>query len=167
MTSLNKGRLRKAAYIEELAEAIKDAKPYYADSGAKLRGLNSRINQFPKSPGVYLILRKVELPDKGYQTKGVNTKFPLVLYVGKTTAKRTIRERLHDHFGRIIMSYQGSQFRKFLYQVIQNEEALKTVLWSDSTLIACVPIEASDEVIDYVENLAIQVFKPRFNIKDR
>jgi hypothetical protein len=44
---------------------------------------------------------------------------------------------------------------------------VKRILWSKDTLIACIEIEEGDEVIDYVENLAIQVFQPRFNIKDR
>ena len=65
------------------------------------------------------------------------------------------------------LNFQGSQFRKFLMQVCQDTETVKRILWSENTLIASVSIDDSDEVIDYVENLAIRAFQPRFNIKDR
>jgi hypothetical protein len=122
---------------------------------------------FPNKPGVYVILRRVALPDTDYTTRGVNTQAPLVLYVGKTTSRRPIRKRLADHFGGEKPNYQGSQFKKFLFQVCQDHDAVKRILWSPDTLVAAVAIEEGDEVIDYVENLAIQVFQPRFNIKDR
>lgn len=56
-----------------------------------------------------------------------------------------------------------SYFRGNAYNI----EAVKRILWSENTLIASVPINDSDEVIDFVENLAIRVFQTRFNIKDR
>jgi hypothetical protein len=159
--------ISKSHYIESLARSIKEALPYYENSEIKLRGGASNINHFPNAPGVYLILRRVNHACQDYTMRGVNTVTPLVLYVGKTTAKRTIRKRLADHFGGKKMNYQGSQFRKFLYQVCQDDATVKRILWSENTLIACVEIEGNDEVIDYVENLAIQVFQPRFNVKDR
>lgn len=65
------------------------------------------------APDIYVLLRRVNFPDRDYTTRGVNTQTPLVMYVGKTTAKRSIKERLNDHFGGNKMNYQGSQFRKF------------------------------------------------------
>ena len=112
-------------------------------------------------------MRKVKIASQDYTTKGINTKTPIVLYVGKTTSRRSIRDRLRDHFGGHKLNFQGSQFRKFLMQVCQDIEAVKRILWSENTLIASVPINDTDEVIDFVENLAIRVFQPRFNIKDR
>ena len=124
-------------------------------------------NKFPNHPGVYVIMRKV-LPKDGYRYKGIETiESPLILYVGKTTAKRSIKARLVDHFGGLKPNYQSSQFRKFIYQVCQDDEAVKNIVWSENTLIATVSIEEPDEVIDCVEKLAMQVFRPRFNIKDR
>ena len=145
----------KAHYIEELSRKIKTAKPYYVDSNAKLIGGKSKIHNFPNQPGVYLIMRKVDLPHKDYTTEGVNTQSPLVIYVGKTTTRRTIKRRLADHFGGIKLSYQGSQFRKFIFQICQDHEVVKSILWSKDTLIACVPIPEGDEVIDTVEKLAM------------
>lgn len=162
-----KKSLKFAHYIEELSRSIAHAKPYYVDSEAKLKGENSKVNSFSNSPGLYIILRRVDLPDDDYTTKGVNTKSPLVLYVGKTTSKRAVKDRLKDHFAGIKFSYQGSQFRKFLFQIVQDTDVVKKILWSKDTLIAIVEINEDDDVIDYVENLAIQDFKPRFNIKDR
>jgi len=164
---MRKSLVDKAHYIEKLASAIEDAKPYFVDSESKIRTGKSKTNKFPKKPGIYLILRRVNLEDKDYTTKGINTKSPLILYVGKTTSRRNINERLKDHFGGNKLNFQGSQFRKFLMQVCQDEEVVKKILWNQDTLIACVPIEEPDEVIDKVENLTIQVFQPRFNIKDR
>ena len=69
----------KAHYIEELARQIKTAKPYYADSDAKLSGGKSKINNFPNQPGVYLIMRNVDLPHTDYTTEGVNTQSPLII----------------------------------------------------------------------------------------
>jgi hypothetical protein len=162
-----KKSINRAHYIEALANAIPNAKPYYLDSESKLHGVGSKSNKFPIKPGIYLILRRVDLPHTDYTTHGVNTQTPIVLYVGKTTSRRSIKKRLADHFGGNKPNYQGSQFRKFLFQVCQDHEIVKKILWSKDTLIACVEIEEGDEVIDYVENLAIQVFQPRFNIKDR
>lgn len=162
-----KKSVKHAHYIERLAQSISTAIPYHIDPDAKLTGLTSKANIFPNAPGVYLIMRKVDLPDTDYTTRGVNTKAPLILYVGKTTSRRTIKDRLSDHFSGNKLNYQRSQFRKFLYQVCQDHSAVKRILWSANTLIACVPIEEDDVVIDSVEKLAIQVFRPRFNIRDR
>ena len=164
---MRKKALLHAHYVEELARAIVDARPYYLDATAKLEGQPTKANRFPNLPGVYLILRRVNLPDTDYTTRGVNTKSPIVLYVGKTTSRRALKERLKDHFGGIKPNYQGSQFKKFLFQVCQDHDAVRRILWSPDTLVATVAIEEGDEVIDYVENLAMQVFQPRFNIKDR
>lgn len=155
-------------YVEELARSIsKNPQPYYEDSDARLNGEHSPINDFPSTPGVYVIMRKV-LSKDGYQYKGVETiESPLILYVGKTTSKRSIKARLSDHFGGKKPNYQSSQFRKFLYQICQDDEGVRNILWSANTLIATVSIEEADEVIDCVEKLAMQVFRPRFNIKDR
>jgi hypothetical protein len=155
-------------YVEQLSRSIaENAMPYFADSLARLNGESSRINKFPNHPGVYVIMRKV-LPKDGYRYKGIETiESPLILYVGKTTAKRSIKARLVDHFGGLKPNYQSSQFRKFIYQVCQDDEAVKNIVWSENTLIATVSIEEPDEVIDCVEKLAMQVFRPRFNIKDR
>jgi len=73
--------------VEDLARAITEARPYYVDSKAKLAGRSSRSNKFPNEPGVYIILRHVNLPVDDYRMKGVNTKSPLVLYVGKGTER--------------------------------------------------------------------------------
>lgn len=164
---MNKSEKEKSHYIEKLALEIKNAKPYYVDSASKLIGMKTPTNQFPKKPGVYLILRRVQMESGDYTRKGLNTKSPMVLYVGKTFARRNIKDRLKDHFGGKRLNFQGSQFRKFLMQVCQDEEMVKKILWSENTLIVTVPIEEPDEVIDFVENLVIRVFQPRFNIKNR
>jgi hypothetical protein len=52
-------------------------------------------------------------------------------------------------------------------QLIQDEAEVQRFLWSPNTLIACVPVKEGDDVISAVEKLAMQVFLPRFNIKDR
>ena len=70
-------------YIEELARNIPEAKPYFKDSPGKLEGEGSKANSFPNQPGVYLILRRVNLPDNDYTTRGVNTKSPIVIMLGK------------------------------------------------------------------------------------
>jgi hypothetical protein len=44
---------------------------------------------------------------------------------------------------------------------------VKRILWSRDPLIACIEIEEGDEAINYVEELAIQVVEPIFNIKGR
>lgn len=164
---MNVNAVRLSHYIESLAHAFADAKPYYVDGAARCLGQPSAANSFPRRPGVYAILRRVRIPDNDYTTRGVNTHSPLVLYVGKTTSRRSLSQRLADHFGGMKSNYQGSQFRKFLFQVVQDHEIVKRILWSNDTLIACAIVEEGDEVIDYVENLAIQALHPRFNIKDR
>ena len=157
-----------AHYIESLARSISSSKPYYIDNQARFTKRQSKANIFPSKPGVYLILRYVNLPDIDYTTRGVNTKSPLILYVGRTTSKRSIKARLNDHFsGGKRLSYQGSQFRKFLYQLCQDHDMVKKILWSDSTRIASVVVEEEDQIIEAVENLAIQIFKPRFNVVGR
>ena len=42
-----KKEIKKSHYIEKLASAIKVAKPYFIDSESKLKGKNSKINDFP------------------------------------------------------------------------------------------------------------------------
>jgi hypothetical protein len=165
--NMRKRRLEASGYIEKLADNLKNALPYYEDGEARLRGEKSKKNKFPKGPGVYVILRKCDIPEIDYRYKGLKTKNPLAIYVGKTTSRRTIAQRLGDHFGNTKPNFQGSQFVKFLMQIVQDEAEVKRILWSSDTLIACVPIEGGDEVIDAVEKLAMQVFVPRFNIKDR
>jgi len=86
------------------------------------------------------------------------------MYVGKSG---NLRDRMRQHFGGSKPNYQGSQFVKFLYQICQDEEVVARILTSPDTLIAHVVIEEGEEVVDFVENLAMQVFQPRFNIKDR
>jgi hypothetical protein len=51
--------------------------------------------------------------------------------------------------------------------IVQDETAVKRIIWSPLTLIACVAISEGDQVLEAVERLAMQVFSPRFNIKDR
>ena len=58
---MKKKAITVAYYIEALARDIKEAKPYYADSDAKIKGNVSKTNSFPNKPGVYIILRKVNL----------------------------------------------------------------------------------------------------------
>jgi hypothetical protein len=48
----------------------------------------------------------------------------------------------------------------------QDEEVVTRILATPDTLIAHVAIEEGFEVVDLVETLAMQVFQPRFNIKD-
>lgn len=164
---MRRRNLKVSRYIEELARNIKNALPYYEDGQARLRGEKSRKNEFPKEPGVYVILRKCDIPEVDYRYKGLATKSPLALYVGKTTARRTIAQRLGDHFGNKKPNFQGSQFIKFLMQIVQDEAEVLRILWSSDTLVACVPITEGDDVIAAVEKLAMQVFAPRFNIKHR
>jgi hypothetical protein len=164
---VRKRSLEASGYIEQLANNIKNALPYYEDGGARLRGEKSRKNKFPREPGVYIILRKCDIQEINYRYKGIARKSPLALYVGKTTTRRTIARRLRDHFGNEKPNFHGSQFVKFLMQIIQDEDGVNRFLWFPNTLIACVPIEGGDDVIDAVEKLAMHVFQPRFNIKDR
>jgi hypothetical protein len=165
--TVRKRRLKASRYVEELARNLKKALPYYEDGLAKLQGEKSRKNKFPNDPGVYAILRKSDIPEINYRYKGLSTKSPIAIYVGKATSKRTIAKRLSDHFGGNKLNFQGSQFVKFLMQLIQDEAEVQRFLWSPNTLIACVPVKEGDDVISAVEKLAMQVFLPRFNIKDR
>ena len=116
---MKRAALPNARYIEELARTIPTAQPYYADGAARLAGKESKVNPFPNKPGVYLVLRRVALPDTDYSTRGVNTQTPLVLYVGKTTSRRALKQRLADHFGGTSPNYQGSQFRKCAFHAIR------------------------------------------------
>ena len=164
---VRKRRIKASGYVEKLARNLKKALPYYEDGLAKLQGEKSRKNKFPNDPGVYVILRKCDIPEINYRYKGLSTKSPIAIYVGKATSKRTIAKRLSDHFGGTKLNFQGSQFVKFLMQLIQDEGEVQRFLWSPNTLIACVPVKEGDDVINAVEKLAMQVFLPRFNIKDR
>jgi hypothetical protein len=141
---VRKSRLKASGYVEKLAGNLKKA-----------------------YPGVYVILRKSDIPEINYRYKGLSTKSPIAIYVGKATSRRTIAKRLSDHFGGTKLNFQGSQFVKFLMQLIQDEGEVQRFLWSPNTLIACVPVKEGDDVISAVEKLAMQVFLPRFNIKDR
>ena len=161
-----KKELKHAHYIEKLARAIDEALPYWEDSDARLRGERSKRNLFPKGPGVYVILRRVNVRG-GRRVQEANAVSPLVLYVGKTTSRRAVKDRLSDHFGGGKPNYGGSQFTKFLFQLCQDDESVQRILWSKDMLIAAVEIKEGDPVIDAVERLAMQVFKPRFNVKDR
>jgi hypothetical protein len=154
-------------YVETLVLSFADARPYFVDPNAKKNGQASKVSKFPNGAGVYAILRRVNLAEDDYTMYGVNTQSPIVLYVGKTTSRRSIAKRLADHFGGEKPNYQRSQFRKFLYQICQDHEAVKHILWSHDTLIATVEVPEGDEVISIVERLAMQVLQPRFNIKDR
>ena len=73
---------------------------------------------------------------------------------------------MSQHFCSKKANYQGSQFRKFLFQVQQDPEMIDHILSSKETVIAYGVIEEDEAVIDIVEKLAMQVFQPRFNIKD-
>jgi hypothetical protein len=61
---------------------------------------------------------------------------PMMLFV-KTIDQTTAT----DHFGGNKPNYQGSQSRKFLFQICQDDEAVKRILWSRDPLIACIEIE--------------------------
>jgi excinuclease UvrABC nuclease subunit len=141
-----------AHYIETLASRISTAQPYTSGRA------------FPEKPGIYLLLRRVNVRDDTYRTKGVNVGSPLVMYVGKSG---NLRNRMRQHFGGSKPNYQGSQFVKFLFQICQDQEVVTRILTSPDTLIAYVAIEEGEEVVNLVENLAMRVFQPRFNIKDR
>jgi len=47
---VRKRSLVASGYIEQLANNIKNALPYYEDGGARLRGEKSRKNKFPSEP---------------------------------------------------------------------------------------------------------------------
>lgn len=141
-----------AHYIETLASRISTAQPYTSGRA------------FPDKPGIYLLLRRVNVQEDSYRTKGVNLRAPLVIYVGKSG---NLRNRMRQHFGGSKPNYQGSQFVKFLFQICQDHEAVTRILTSPNTLIAHFTIEEGEPVVDLVENLAMRVFQPRFNIKDR
>jgi hypothetical protein len=159
--------IKVAGYIETLASNISLALPYYKHSPLEVGWHACERNSFPSASGVYTIMRRCEIVGDGYRYQGLNPKKPIVLYVGKATKIRSIKNRLRDHFGNREPNFQGSQFVKFLMQVVQDEKMVKEILWSPSTVIACVPVTERDEIIDAVERLAIRVFEPRFNIKDR
>ena len=96
---MRKGKLKASGYVEQLASNMKNALPYYEDGEARLRGEKSRKNKFPNEPGVYVIFRKCDIPEINYRYKGLSTKSPIAIYVGKTTSRRSIAQRLTDHFG--------------------------------------------------------------------
>ena len=151
--------------IVRLRQNVAYARPYRIGNGEG--SAESEAIEFPDSPGIYLILRRCVFPQRGYRFHGVSTRSPVVLYVGKTTPKRTIRRRLHDHFGLARPNYQGSQFAKILLQIIQDEIVVEEILSSRDTLIACLPVSGSNERIDALANAAIEEFKPRFNVRGR
>ena len=159
--------VRASSYIEEIARAITTAKPYFRVSPIGQSWDLRQRNSFPREPGVYLILRKVASTGSGYRYRGLVPINPIVLYVGRTSERRSIDKRLADHFGNREPNFQGSQFVKFLMQVIQDESVVKNILWSQQTLIAAIPITEGEQMLDAVERLAMQVFVPRFNIRDR
>src|SRR5436305_643688 len=109
--------------LRQLRSNISEARPY-----------REAALEYPDAPGVYLILRRCQLPLQGYRYRGVSTRKPVALYVGKTTPRRTIRRRLRDHFGHSEPNYQGSQFAKILLQIIQDESVVQNILWSDDTI---------------------------------
>lgn len=159
--------IQASCYVEMLARSISQANPYFKQSPMECPWEECERNVFPSHPGVYAILRRVSIAGSGYRYAGLNPISPIVLYIGRTSARRSIRQRLRDHFGCKQPNYQGSQFVKFLMQVVQDETAVKRILWSPSTLVACVGVTDGEQVLETVERLAMQVFSPRFNIKDR
>jgi hypothetical protein len=159
--------IKAVSYIEQLARDLSSAKPYFKQSPFEMSWKQCERSSFPLESGVYAILRHCPIQGEGYRYQGLQTKKPIVLYVGKATSASTIRERLGRHFANQEPTYQGSQFVKFLMQIIQDEEAVKRVLWSPQTVVATVPVPEGDLVIDAVERLAIKVLEPRFNIRDR
>jgi excinuclease UvrABC nuclease subunit len=159
--------IKVAGYVEMLVSNLTIALPYFYTSPLDVGWEKCERNSFPSEPGIYAILRRCAIAKEGYRYQGLNPINPIVLYVGKASSVRTIGRRLRDHFGNREPNFQGSQFVKFLMQVVQDEEMVKRLLWSPSTIIACVPVTESDAVISAVERLAIQILEPRFNIKDR
>ncbi len=155
-----------ASYLEQIALAVSDACPYFKQSPLERPWAQCERNAFLKAPGVYTILRKVSVAGVGYRYVGLNAINPVVLYVERTSARRSIRQRFADHFGCQEPNFQGSQFVNFLMQIVQDETAVKRILRSPSTLIACVAFPEDDQVLETIERLATPVFSPRFNIKD-
>jgi hypothetical protein len=107
--TVRKRRLKASRYVEELARNLKKALPYYEDGLAKLQGEKSRKNKFPNDPGVYAILRKSDIPEINYRYKGLSTKSPIAIYVGKATSKRTkcnsskMKQKCKGSCGRLIL----------------------------------------------------------------
>jgi hypothetical protein len=159
--------IRASSYVEQIATALIAAKPYFQVSPSGQSWDLRQRNSFPRQPGIYLILRRVASAGEGYRYHGLIPVNPIVLYVGRTTERRKIEKRLADNFGNSEPNFQGSQFVKFLMQVIQDEPIVKSILWSPQTLIASVPITEGEQMLETVERLAMQVFVPRFNIRDR
>lgn len=163
----SRGMIKVAGYVEMLVSNLAFALPYFYKSPLDVGWEKCERNSFPSESGIYAILRRCPIAKAGYRYQGLSPKNPIVLYVGKASSVRTIKQRLRDHFGNREPNFQGSQFVKFLMQVVQDEETVKRIIWSPSTIIACVPVTESDAVISVVERLAIQILEPRFNIKDR
>ena len=155
MVGIISERDKKASfYIEDLLRSLKNPKPFYKDFSKKKDNKSSEINDFPASPGVYVVIRENNL--------SVN---PIVLYVGKTTVNRGIKDRLSDHFRKRTPNVNGSQFCKILMQICQDSTCVMRILWSEKTKIGTVSIEnENDEMISRVEELAIQVLKPKLNV---
>src|SRR5918912_2808600 len=142
----SRSMIKVAGYVEMLASNIALALPYFNRSPLEFGWGECEVNDFPSESGVYAILRRCTIAKEGYRYQGLTPKNPIVLYVGKASSVRTIRRRLRDHFGNREPNFQGSQFVKFLMQVVQDEEMVKRILWSPSTIIACVPVTESDAV---------------------
>ena len=96
-----------------------------------------------------------KLPDDGKRYETVHGELLV------TPAPRALHQRIVLRLARVLADYVESGALGEL--TISPAD----ISWSPDTLVACVPIQEGDEVIDFIENLAIQVFRPRFNIKDR
>src|SRR5262245_48196281 len=164
LAPIRKAPLAIATYVERLAHATSQAQPFFKQSPLHQPWKECERNNFPREPGVYLILRSVRNGNTGYRYAGLVPASPLVLYVGRTTSRRSIYQRLCDHFGAQSPNFQGSQFLKFLMQVVQDEEIVKRIIWSPTTTIASVAVPENESILAAVERLAIAVFAPRFNI---
>src|SRR5690349_888601 len=105
----SKDSISAASFVEQLAKAISEAKPYFKQSPSECDWNSCERNTFPASPGVYLILRRVRIDQVGYRYAGLNPVSPIVLYVGRTSDRRLISQRLRDHFGCKEPNFQGSQ----------------------------------------------------------
>jgi len=144
-------RIRK--YYDILANNEINARTYFKNNSEKRKGKSGVVNDFPDNPGVYVIVRKNEY-----------TKKPLVLYVGKTTTIRSIKERLGDHFSSNKPNVCGSYFCKVLMQICQNEECVNDIRWSDNTLVYFIGLkDYNDEFITDVCNFTNQKLKPKLN----
>ncbi len=148
-------------YIETLASRIDEARPFWSDETTSAG--DRQAHALPDKPGIYLLMRRVNVEEDGYRNSVVNLAAPMVLYVGKAG---NLHNRMRQHFGGTKPNYQSSQFARFLFQVCQDHDMVSRILASPDTIIAYVVIEEGGAVVDHVESLAVQVFQPRFNIKN-